>query len=71
MKDAQLKNEFKTLITNLREHGVLFYRDSAGKAAARAANEPPRCTAPADRNQTIEMLACAKTTPLQFVICSL
>ena len=33
--DAQMKNEFRLLITNLREHGVLWYRDSAGKAAAK------------------------------------
>ncbi len=41
MKDEQLKNEFKTLITNLREHGILFYRDSGGKRDAPQAEQPP------------------------------
>jgi virulence factor Mce-like protein len=35
MNDPQMKNEMRMLITNLREHGVLWYRDSAGKAAAK------------------------------------
>ena len=46
MKDAELKNEFKNLITNLREHGVLFYRDRSGKRASAPADEPPRTPRP-------------------------
>lgn len=34
-RDAKMKNDFKMLIANLREHGVLWYKDSAGKAAAK------------------------------------
>ena len=45
MKDPELKDEFKTLITNLRQHGVLFYRDSAGKRGAAGTKE----TSPAPR----------------------
>lgn len=30
--DSKLKNEFTDLISNMKEHGVLFYKDSAGKA---------------------------------------
>lgn len=32
MQDPQLKDEFKTLITNLRRHGVLFYRDNSRRS---------------------------------------
>jgi phospholipid/cholesterol/gamma-HCH transport system substrate-binding protein len=46
MKDEQLKNEFKTLITNLREHGVLFYRDKAGKRDSAQEEQPPRPSQP-------------------------
>jgi phospholipid/cholesterol/gamma-HCH transport system substrate-binding protein len=34
--DPKLKDDFKDLIDNMRRHGVLFYRDSADKAAAEA-----------------------------------
>ncbi|MDQ3313786.1 MAG: MlaD family protein [Verrucomicrobiota bacterium] len=36
-----LAKDLQALIGNLRSHGVLFYRDSAGKAEARAAAQPP------------------------------
>ena len=32
LNDQQLANDLHALITNLRSHGVLFYRDSAAKA---------------------------------------
>jgi hypothetical protein len=32
----------QALVTNLRNHGVLFYRDSVGRAEARAAQERER-----------------------------
>ena len=44
MKDSQLRTEFQRLITNLREHGVLFYRDDSAKREARqqqGKQEPP------------------------------
>ncbi|MEN3942165.1 MlaD family protein [Prosthecobacter sp. SYSU 5D2] len=37
--DAELKNEFKDLIFNLKRNGVIFYRNSAEKERAR--DEPP------------------------------
>lgn len=46
MKDAELKAEFKNLITNLREHGVLFYRDHSDKREAAAAAQRPRAPRP-------------------------
>ncbi|MBA3762535.1 MAG: MCE family protein, partial [Chthoniobacterales bacterium] len=36
-----LAKDLQALIGNLRSHGVLFYRDSAGKAEARAAAQAP------------------------------
>lgn len=35
MKDSQLRAEFQRLVTNLREHGVLFYKDDSGKRESR------------------------------------
>jgi phospholipid/cholesterol/gamma-HCH transport system substrate-binding protein len=35
LNDQQLANDLHALITNLRKHGVLFYRDSAAKIEAR------------------------------------
>ena len=34
------------LITNLREHGILRYRDNAGKGEPAKADEPPRSPRP-------------------------
>lgn len=36
LNDQQLANDLHALITNLRAHGVLFYRDSAAKIEAKA-----------------------------------
>jgi phospholipid/cholesterol/gamma-HCH transport system substrate-binding protein len=43
LNDQQLANDLHALITNLRAHGVLFYRDSAAKAEKKA----PEQTKPA------------------------
>jgi hypothetical protein len=32
--DASLKEEFRQLISNLKEHGILFYRNDAPKRAS-------------------------------------
>src|SRR4029079_7750707 len=40
--DRNLKNEFSMLITNLRQRGVLWYKDKAGEAQEEA--RPPRMT---------------------------
>ena len=37
--DREVAKDLQALISNLRQHGVLFYRDSAAKAEARAARE--------------------------------
>jgi ABC-type transporter Mla subunit MlaD len=37
LSNQEVANDLKALISNLRDHGVLFYRDSAAKAEARAA----------------------------------
>jgi phospholipid/cholesterol/gamma-HCH transport system substrate-binding protein len=44
LNDQQLANDLHALITNLRAHGVLFYRDSAAKAEKKAPEQtkPPR-----------------------------
>ena len=46
LNDQQLANDLHALITNLRAHGVLFYRDSAAKAENKAPEQtkPPRQT---------------------------
>ncbi len=36
--DEQLKREFKELISNLKEHGVLFYKNDAARKAASASD---------------------------------
>jgi phospholipid/cholesterol/gamma-HCH transport system substrate-binding protein len=43
LNDQQLANDLHALVTNLRAHGVLFYRDSAAKAEKKA----PEQTKPA------------------------
>ena len=45
MSNPEVANDLKALISNLRTHGVLFYRDSAAKEEAqRQQNQPPRRT---------------------------
>jgi len=46
LNDQQLANDLHALISNLRAHGVLFYRDSAGSAQAKPPeqNKPTRQT---------------------------
>jgi phospholipid/cholesterol/gamma-HCH transport system substrate-binding protein len=46
LNDQQLANDLHALITNLRAHGVLFYRDSAANAQKKAPEQPkpPRQT---------------------------
>ena len=48
LNDQQLANDLHALITNLRAHGVLFYRDTA----AQAQPNPPQQTKPARRPQS-------------------
>jgi len=47
LNDQQLANDLHALITNLRAHGVLFYRDTATKAEAK----PPEQTKPARQSR--------------------
>ncbi|MGI8436789.1 MAG: MlaD family protein [Chthoniobacterales bacterium] len=45
LSDRELANDFRALVSNLRDHGVLFYRDSAAKEeeqAQRARQSAPR-----------------------------
>ncbi len=42
MNDPELKQEFKELIANLKQHGVIFYRDDADKKAKEDAAQRPR-----------------------------
>jgi ABC-type transporter Mla subunit MlaD len=44
LANQELANDFRALITNLRAHGVLFYRDTAGKTEMNQQNKPPRQT---------------------------
>src|SRR5216117_3091306 len=46
LNDQQLANDLHALITNLRAHGVLFYRDSAAKIETKPAEsaKPARQT---------------------------
>src|SRR5215470_9726294 len=48
LNDQQLANDLHALITNLRAHGVLFYRDTA----AQMQSKPPEQTKPARRTQS-------------------
>ncbi len=41
LRDEQLKNELKSLITNMRQHGILFYRDKSDKLKDSPRNQPP------------------------------
>jgi ABC-type transporter Mla subunit MlaD len=44
LTNQELANDLKALVSNLRAHGVLFYRDSAAKEQARQPSPPPRRT---------------------------
>src|SRR5262245_27019537 len=45
LNDQQLANDLHALVTNLRAHGVLFYRDSAANSQAKPEQaQPPRQT---------------------------
>ena len=48
LNDQSLANDLHALITNLRAHGVLFYRDSA----ASAQTKPPEHTKPSRQSRT-------------------
>ena len=48
LNDQQLANDLHALITNLRAHGVLFYRDSA----VTTQTKPPEQTKPARQSRT-------------------
>src|SRR6267143_1607283 len=48
LNDQQLANDLHALITNLRAHGVLFYRDTA----ATAQSKPPEQTKPARQSRS-------------------
>ncbi|HEV8618280.1 MAG TPA: hypothetical protein VGQ70_02200, partial [Candidatus Udaeobacter sp.] len=48
LNDQQLANDLHALVTNLRAHGVLFYRDSAAKAEKKA----PEQTKPARQTRS-------------------
>src|SRR5436190_23438089 len=48
LNDQQLANDLHALITNLRAHGVLFYRDSAGNTQPK----PPVQTKPARQSRS-------------------
>jgi hypothetical protein len=47
LTNQEMANDLRALVSNLRAHGVLFYRDSAGKGEA-----PVREQAKPSRNQT-------------------
>jgi phospholipid/cholesterol/gamma-HCH transport system substrate-binding protein len=42
LTDEEMANNLRTLISNLRRHGVLFYRDSAAKISPPPESSPPR-----------------------------
>ena len=44
LTNQELANDFRALITNLRAHGVLFYRDTAAKPEMNQQNKPQRPT---------------------------
>jgi len=44
LTNQELAKDLRALVSNLRTHGVLFYRDSAAKAEAKAAVERPQNT---------------------------
>ena len=42
LTNQELARDMQALVSNMRDHGVLFYRDSAGKAEVRAAQQRER-----------------------------
>ncbi len=46
LNNQDFANDLRALVSNLRAHGVLFYRDSAAKEQARQPNPPRRNTRP-------------------------
>ena len=46
LTNQEFANDLKALVSNLRAHGVLFYRDSAAKEEVRQQNQPRRNTRP-------------------------
>ena len=46
LTNQEFANDLKALVSNLRAHGVLFYRDSAAKEEVRPQNQPRRNTRP-------------------------
>lgn len=44
LTNQELAKDLRALVSNLRAHGVLFYRDSAAKAETKAAVERPQST---------------------------
>ena len=42
LTDQEMAKDLRALVRNLRERGVLFYRDSAGKPEERSATPPPQ-----------------------------
>jgi ABC-type transporter Mla subunit MlaD len=46
LTNQDLARDLRALVSNLRAHGVLFYRDSAAKTEARAATEREQTTPP-------------------------
>jgi hypothetical protein len=42
LSNQEFANDLKALVTNLRAHGILFYRDSAAKEEAQRQPNPPR-----------------------------
>ena len=51
LNDQEVARDLRALVSNLRDHGVLFYRDSAAKAEARASQSREREAAPARRGR--------------------
>ena len=49
LTNQELAKDLRALVSNLRAHGILFYRDSAAKAEARAAAEREQNAAPRKR----------------------
>jgi hypothetical protein len=41
LTNKEVANNLRALISNLRQHGVLFYRDSAAKLGPPPENTPP------------------------------
>ena len=46
LTNQEFANDLKALVSNLRAHGILFYRDSAAKEEARQPNPPRKNTRP-------------------------